>query len=45
MSTCRVTLRSKVIPGHTHACALEHERGDHMCAEPNCRRWFGLAGS
>lgn len=40
---CAATLVSQAVPGHTHTCVRDHESGNHMCSDPSCRRWFGVA--
>lgn len=38
--SCTVTMRSVVLPGHTHTCSGEHTSVDHKCSDASCRRWF-----
>lgn len=40
---CAAVLASKALPGHVHTCARDHDGGNHLCADPSCRRWFGVA--
>lgn len=41
--SCGATMQSRALPDHVHTCAVEHDAGDHVCSDPTCRRWFGVA--
>jgi hypothetical protein len=40
---CDVTMPSETTPGHVHTCSAEPcGRAVHICADPSCRRWYGV---
>lgn len=38
--TCGARMVAMFNPDHTHVCSGSHDAGDHLCADPKCRRYF-----
>lgn len=42
---CTATMQGMSDPSHTHICSGTHDAGDHLCADPKCRRYFYRKGT